>query len=383
MASSQTLTDSALNTIQTRIQEVFSGDTPSRYTKNYPGFTAKALFAQNRARMSPIFNNSGLCIGQEVIWLKTNTLTADYNGDGSDDNTNCTIADGQFPESDKVTYNDNIRVRKNVTVEDDLCNDLFNDAALSLDGQERAATLVAHQLGDAVIAVRKALDARFVTFVNANRTGVNNDANLPAYITFNGTADQFEADGSYFQTPDFLTDIDALVANNGMMEYFLLSGRRNFYNAVVNSDFHRLNDNERDLVRFDTADIYFDIRTLDAQLNTADGTSGQGYTFAIGAGTYALWNRVELPAVPTLIHAKDNIWGFYVEDPELMIWENGLMRPVRYHVLYQEACAGRRANGVPYGKHSFEVYFEGGLTVAPPDIDGHTGILKMVGVAGV
>lgn len=377
------MTDSALNTIQSKIMDVFGGDTPSKYTRNYPGYTAKALFANQAARMSPIFNNSGRCIGQEVIWLKTNTLTADYNGDGSDDETNCAIADGQFPESDVVTYNDNVRIRKNVTVTDGLCNDLFNDAALSLDGQQRAATLIAHQMGDAIVAIRKALDARLITFVNANRTGVNNDANLPDYLTFNGTSDQFEADAALFQEPDFLTDIDALVANNGMMNYFMLSGRRNFYNAVVNSQYRRDNSDERDHARFDMADIWFDKRLLDAQLNTADGTTGQGYTFAIGEGTYALWNRVELPAIPTLIHAKDNIWGFYVEDPELMIRENGILRPVRYHVLYQEGCAGRQANGVPYGKHSFEVYFEGGLAVAPPDTDGHTGILKMVGIAGV
>lgn len=380
MASSQTLTDAALNDIQSKITEVFAGDGPYKYSRNYPGFSAQAILSRNSARTNPIFSN-GQCIGQEIHWLKTNTLTLDYNGDGSDDNTECEVADGQFPESDKATLTDNVRVRKNVTVEDNLCGSLFNDSPASLDGRDRAATLVADELSQAMLAVRTGLDQRIIDFLDTNKTGVNNDANLPSYINFNGTADQFEADASYFQSADFLTDVDALVANNRMMSYFMLSGRRNFYNAVTNSDFRRLNDDERYLVRFDTADIIFDIRTLDSRLNTAAGTTGQGFTFAIGEGTYAIWNRVEVPSVPTQIDFDK--WAFYIEDPFLTIRENGVLRPVRYTVLYQKSCVGRQAGGLPYFSHNFELFYEGGLAAAPADSDGHTGILKLAGIPGV
>ncbi|MFZ7152198.1 MAG: hypothetical protein ACO1HP_00370, partial [Bacteroidota bacterium] len=78
------------------------------------------------------------------------------------------------------------------------------------------------------------------------------------------------------------------------------------------------------------------------------------------------------------------LWEFYLEDPILQIRQpDGSMAPLRYEVVYQKVCQGRDANTRHNDLHRFEVKFLGGIAVAPPGIDGETGIVKFKAVAGV
>lgn len=379
------ITSAALLDIQAMIEEVFQGDTPNKYPYNEPGFVAGGLMERNSAQLDPILTSGGLVRGFDIHYLTPGATTITQNDTPATVAAalDCDVDAGIFPTSAVKTLNHTKSIVANVTVDDNLAGSLFNDDPTNLGGRERAATLIQERFMKAFKDLRQQLDYWMIDFIHASRTGVNNDTALPSHLTFNGTDDRFEVNASYFQTPDFLTDIDALVANNNIMNYFMVSGRRNFYNAVVNSDFRRLNDDERYLTRFDTADMFFDIRNMDSRLATTTGQAGAGFTFAVGEGSYAVWNYADIKPVPVVTDTTKQTWAFTVQDPRLMINFNGLLRPVVYEVLYQKVCVNRDTLGRQYWDHRFEIRFIGGVDKAPAAADGHTGILELMSTPGV
>lgn len=374
-----TLTSAALLDIQAMIGEVFQGDTPNKYPYNEPGHVAAGLMERNSARLDPVLTQGGLVRGFDVHYLTPGSSTITQNDAPATVKAalDCDVDAGQFPTSAVETYNHNKAIVANVTVDDDVAGSLFNDSPLST-GRERVTTLIQERFLKAFKDMRLALDQWSIDFLHASRTPVNNDGTLPSTITFNATDDRFESAAANFQDADFLTDIDALVANNDIMNYFMVSGRRNFYNAVTNSDFRRANDNERYLTRFDTADMFFDIRNMDARLATATSQPGAGFTFCVGEGTYAMWNYADEKPSPVLTDSAKGTWAFTVTDPLLMINFNGVLQPVTYEVLYQKVCVNRDNLLRQYWDHRFEIRFLGGLAKAPAASDTHTGILELM-----
>jgi hypothetical protein len=379
------ITSAALLDIQAMIEEVFQGDTPNKYPYNEPGFVAGGLMERNAAQLDPVLNSGGLVRGFDIHYLTPGSTTITQNDTPANVKAalDCDVDEGQFPTSAVKTLNHNKAIVANVTADDNLVGSLFNDNPTSMDGRERAGTLIQERFQKAFKDLRQQLDYWLIDFLHASRTGVNNDSALPSHLTFNGADDRFEAAASYFQNADFLTDIDAMVANNDIMDYFMVSGRRNFYNAVVDSRFRRENDHERYLTRFDTAKVFFDIRNMDARLATATGQSGAGFTFAVGEGTYAIWNYADIKPVPVLTDTTKQTWAFTVQDPRLMINFNGVLQPVTYEVLYQKVCVNRGDLLTQFWDHRFEIRFLGGVDKAPASADGHTGILEMMSIAGV
>lgn len=379
------ITSAALLDIQAMIDEVFQGDTPSKYPYNEPGFVAAGLMERNNVQLDPVLNSGGLVRGFDIHYLEagSTTITQDDVPATVKAALDCDVAEGEFPSSAVKTLNHNKALVAAVTADDNLVGSLFNDSPRSMDGRERAATLIQERFKKAFKDLRLKLDQWSIDFLHASRTGVNNDTTLPSYLTFNATDDRFEADASYFQSADFLTDIDAAVANNDIMNYFMISGRRNFYNAVVDGRFRRENDHERYLTRFDTSDMFFDIRNMDKRLSDATSQAGAGFTFAVGEGTYAVWNYADPKPVPVLTDTTKQTWAFTVQDPRLMINFNGVLQPVTYEVLYQKVCKNRNDLLNQYWDHRFEIRFLGGIDKAPASGDGHTGILEMMSVPSV
>lgn len=375
------LSESALVKMQGKLSGMFAGDTPTQYGYNEPGFAAAALMENQGAETRDI-NIPGVKQGKQVLWLKPGSSTITQSGLPATVAAAlaCDVGSGQFPESDKLEYNDNVAEVAVVSVEDNVLDNFYNDAPTAIAGTDKVATLLAERMRKAQKDLRQKLDLRVPAFLHANRTTVNNASILPNGITFSEDDDRFVvADASRFSNPDLLTELDVIVANNNMQSYFMLSGQRNFYSAVVNSEFRQRNADERFLARFGTANMYFDIRNLDATLDT--GSDGFGFTFAIGEGTYAIWNRTESPMLPTQIDYDK--WRFTIPDEVLMINENGILRPVYYEVVYQKVCVGRDDHTHHYFRHNFEIKFLGGIAAAPADSDGHTGILEIVGQQGV
>ncbi len=375
----QNVTSSALVALQAEIESVFTGDTPTRYPYNEPGFTTAALMENHTARLNPLLTTGGVTQAFEVHYMVAgaDTITQDTTPATAQAALTCDLADGIFPVTGKQTLNHNTFIASSVSVDDDIQDSLFQRNATSADGRQRAAVLVAERFRKAIADITRRLDLRAINFLHATRTPVNNDLTLPDYLTFDAATDRFEAAAPLFQSADFLTDIDAVVANNDIMDYVMVSGRRNFFNAVTNAQFRQDNDNERYLRRFGTANIFFDIRNLDATLASA----GEGYTFAVGQGTYSMWNYAIERPVPVQIN--EDKWIFTVRHPSLQIRQNGVLRPVILNVLYERTCGGRDAFVNPTFKHTFEISYQGGLYAAPAAGDGHTGILEMVSIPGI
>lgn len=370
----QNLTSSALNNVQERLYSMFGPDTPySSQQFTYPADTINALFRENTVRTSPVLVNDQ-CIGMEVKFLDWGSNGPAYTGVPGSDSLACDLASGDDATANTKTYVDNILVRDNYNVDDNLCGNLFNDAPGNRDKQAQAATIIAQGLAKCMSNIREGLNTTAVTFLNATRSPVNLDNNLPEYITFDNTNDYYEANKTYYQDPRFLTDINFTAQNNNINSFFLITGRKNFANAFTDSRYLRLNDNQRNYVQFDDFSMYVDPRAIDSALSSAN-------TFVVGRGSYVVWNRTWSTPVPFQI--DEDKWEFSVRDPFLMIMENGVMRPVTYEVVYQRTCAGRDTNTRHYFNHEFEVKFLGGIDEAPPAPNTHTNIMRWIAVEGV
>lgn len=368
----QNLTSAALNNVQLRLYDMFGNDTPYRSQQfTYPAETVNALFRENTARVNEVLVN-GQCIGVEAKFLDWGSASG-YTGVPGSDSLSCDLASGADAAAGTKTYTNNLLVRQNYNVGDDVCGSLFNDSPNARDGRDRAATLIAEGLAFCMRHIREGLNTTAVTFLNATKSPVNLDSNLPSYISFDDTNDYYEAAESYFQDPRFLTDINFTALNNNIESFFLITGRKNFANALTDSRYLRLNDNQRNFVQFDDFNMYIDPRAIDSALSTAN-------TFVVGRGSYVAWNRSWSTPVPYQI--DEDKWEFSVRDPFLMINENGVMRPVIYEVVYQKTCSGRDTNTRHVFSHEFEVKFLGGIDEAPPAPNTHTNIMRWIAVEG-
>ena len=370
-------TATAKNRLQVAI-DTFAMAGPSKYELNYQVESIKVMLDQMQINPEPIMVGSE-CIGFDVHWIKSGDETLNYNGtatqgEGGLEQT-CDLATGIEAESESVTYSDNVRIISVVDIDDNLCGNTI-----------QFAELVNWNLRKAMDRIRRALNVRAVNFFNSNAQ-VNLDAGVTDIDNGNGAwavnADTItiEVPTADFADPDALAYVDAVVINNNFMgEYFLLSGRTNWYKGVYNAPFYNLNDDGRNqLAQYGNKPIYFDIRDLDRTLTGAN-------TFAVDPWAYTVWNRIYSASTEPVQRDSDigALWEFYLEDPILQIRQpDGSMAPLRYEVVYQKVCQGRDANTRHNDLHRFEVKFLGGIAVAPPGIDGETGIVKFKAVAGV
>jgi len=254
-----------------------------------------------------------------------------------------------------------------------------------LPESERGAELVTEALTQLMQKNRSAIDEKLVELLNTNRQTTNYDGNLAPYVTFDNTNDVFDLDTfTRFQTPDTLTDIDAILQNNDILQYFLLGGRNAFYNAIVNSQFRQENDNERFLRRFGTVRIANDIRRMDGKLNTLDSTSGNTYLFGIADGSYVMGNFNYFNDVPVqLIRQENPTFVFRIPDPVIQINQEGRLQPLYHDVIHTTKCGGSDGRGIPTALHEFTVMTKMIWDVAPTDTAGRTGILKFKAPVGV
>jgi hypothetical protein len=381
MAAAQDLTASVLNRIQRKMSEVFTaGATPilDADPNLNKAATVGALLENTNARMNPI-TQGRTCVGMDVYHIDgaftpDDTVLEDFSSE------DCDLTPDNYPETVETSYDHNWYEQESIAVSDADCDNLFNNPAA--EGSDRVAELIAHQLGLALISLRSKMNASAIAFLAAGATGVNRDLNLPTYITFNGATDEFEVDlDGFFQRPESLTDLDAVRLNNDMPSYFMISGRKNFYNNVVDSRFLRLNDDQRSLARWDTqmntGPMFFDINRLDSTLTGAN-------TFMIYPGSYAMWNVGLYTPQPRVVDPSTNLFAYSITDPSgLMIRENGVLRPVVYNVHYQYVCKGTDVLGRNIFEHVWQIRFLGGKALAPAATDGHTAILHFTDQFGI
>ena len=337
--------------------------------------TFAGLAENNRADMSPILDPSGTCVGMNVYHIDgafTPDAT-DYSGGFA--TATCDIGTGNEPVSVETSYEHNLFERDTFSIEDGDCDNLFVNP--SAEGMDRVTEMIATKMMRTMVSLRVKLNAAATTFLGANSTAVNRDADLKSYMTFDIPTSQFRVNlAGFFQDPDALTEIDLVSDLNDLPSYFIHSGPNNFYNAVQDARFRRLNDDQRYLIRFETdlaAPISFDKR-LDSAL-------GGRNTFAIAPESYALWNVQLYGTQPTLVQESDGIWVYSAPDPNLLISDRGVIRPVYYNITYQKKCDGQTKLGKRKNIHAFQIDYVGGLSAAPAATDNHTGILRFVDIS--
>jgi len=369
--AAQNLTASALTYIQARLTEMFSPDqtTPSRYPWVDHIETARSMLREHSANISPITNAQGDCVAYKVYWLKKGADTIVHNSTPAGYTVAADLTSGQGPVSVEKSYTNNFKIVSLVEIDDDICGNVFKNPGSP--GAEQAATLIQNRLMTAMYDIRSKLNTKWVNFLDTNKTSVNNDSSLPAGVSFGSSLYSVTTGTLSMQEPDTLTDLAAIAANNDLQDYFWIGGRYHFYNAVVNSDYRRLNDAERDHIRFDDWRMYFDIKNLDNTL------SGQN-SFVVDPGSYVFWDHVNDGRTRQPEQVKDLSFEYYIEDPMLLVNDNGLLRPLRYNVYYQQSVnsAGNTTEHRRTKTHRWEVTLHGGQYVAPPAEDNHTGILK-------
>lgn len=368
--AAQDISSGALNDIQIKLSEMYPTDTPSKYPfKDFIG-TARALLENNDGRPSTtMVTANGECVGTQVHWLTKGGTSLSYTGTGTSPSLslNCDLADGEGAITDNQTYENNVVEIANGYVLDNECGNIWDFQTLS-----------AHQLARLMFDIRASMNARCVTFLNSAKSAVNNDADVTAGnvdgVSFASSTFDVSSTVLPFNDPDTLTVLDTIVANNAMDTSFWVAGRNAFYNAVVNSQYHRLNDNERDLVRFDDYNMFFDTKNLDSSLTGKN-------LFAVGVGSYLFWNT-EVYDSPQFTQIDDTKWVAVMPDPILRYRNStGGLVPVMYNVVYQKVCGNRNSSSLKHQiKHRWEVRLQGGLVQAPASEDNHTGILKFMSV---
>lgn len=363
----QTITAAALLKAQSRIAEAYAGDTPSKYPFNEPAMSAAALLMENSSFTQSAFTEDGNYRGKEINWIQAGSTTITNNTTPDSATQTCDLSSTVGATSAAKLYSNNMLISAEVEVTDDTYGSVLN-----------TEDLIDNRFMKAMRDIRNALNTKVVNFLDSNKTPINNDSNLPDAITFNGTSDIYEVDTTAIdlQSPDGLTDLDALAMNNDMAEWFYLTGRHNFYNNIVDAQYRQLNDNQRHLARFfDPAyNIYTDPRSLDATLTGKN-------TFVVGNGTYALWDYIHPGKSTVPVQVSADKWEYMITDPVLMINENGVLRPLRYNVYYTRECTSVNKNvGNRTFLHKWEISLLGGLHEAPASEDTHTGILRVQGV---
>ena len=364
--AAQNLTASALTFVQGRLNALFaeSQTTPARYPWVNHLATANAMLSEHKATTSPILNAQQDCVGFRVYWLKKGDTTIAYNSTPGSFTTACTLPSGQGPVSDTQTYTNNFAIVSRVQVNDDLCGNLFRDGGADHDAQ--ATTVIMERMKTAVWDINNALNTKFINFLDTNKTSVNGDSTLPTGVGFGSSTYTVTESTLSMQEPDTLTDLDAIAINNDLQDYFYVAGRNHFYNAKVNSDYRRANDNERDHMRFDDWRMYHDIKNLDSTLSGSN-------SFIVDPGSYVFWDFVNKERGMAPRQIQDNTWEYFMNNPILGF--NG--RPLRLSVTYQKVCDSINTTQMRKTyNHVWEIILHGGLYVAPPSEDTHTGILK-------
>lgn len=364
--AAQNVSTGDLNDVQVLLSEMYAGDTPSKYPfKDFIG-TARALLENNDGTPSTtMVMANGECIGTQVHWLTKGATSLSYSGTGTTPSLSlsCDLAAGEGAIANAQTYENNLVKISNVNILDNVCGNIWDFQTLS-----------AHQLARAMFDIRASLNASAITFLDGAKSAVNNDADVTAGnvdgVSFASSTFSVSSTVLPWNDPDSLTVLDTIIANNAMDTSFWVGGRNSFYNAIVNSQYHRLNLDERDQVRFDAYNMFFDVKNLDSSLTGKN-------LFGVGVGSYLFWNT-DVYETTQFTQIDENKWVAAIPDPVLK-YKNGTgaLVPVMYNVVYQKICSARNSSSLKHQiSHKYEVRLQGGLVQAPASEDNHTGILK-------
>lgn len=356
---------STLQVLQARADEVFSGG-PMNYELMYPTPILNKFTAAQTARPNPRLTG-GVCVGMDVKWLQMGTHAASLDS-SSASGGDCTVADGFKADSVSLSYDNNIFLKWNTTVDLSDCNNIFQ----ANEKREKQMMKVFYN-------IRKALQAKVLTFLDAQKQD-NLDAMLAAgnvtgfrgaYVE-NADGKTIEVPADEFQHPQSFSYLRSVAANNNMYDFYFLGGRDTFNHERYNAQFTALNDDGRNLAAtFATEDLTVDDRTMDQQL-------GGSNLFAVDPASYLFWNVSWSPSDELVFHTE-NKFSFAITLNDILMYNaQGILAPVRLEVEMNRDCVGRDALDRRIYAEKYEIGFVGGLVASPTGADGETGVLKFV-----
>lgn len=352
---------------QAKVQEYWRSPGPWNAEFSHPVDTVRALFSKQTASASEV-QNGGRVIGQRVYWPKSGVDSITHNGTSAP-SLDCTLENGTQLETDEKIYTDNVFVFSNVAL---------TETDLRQKNMYSPEELIAQTLIKGMNDIRKKLNVLGINFLNANK-----QANLDSLVTSSDLGNgnwAVNADLATIEIPvddarneDAIVEWETVLRNNDFNgSYFIISGRKNWRLAFDTSMYKARNDDQRSIMAtFGAYDMFWDVRDLDQTLTEFN-------SFAVDPNAYLFVNKSYSSLVP--VQKSETLWEYYIEDPDLMIMENGVMRPVRYEVVMQRKCSTRNSDTSIALDHQFEIKYLGQKNVAPPGIDGQTGIQKLVAV---
>ena len=355
-----TLTPSNSLTQQAIINDAWNDVELTHLYKDYtrPVESIKALIANQGMRSQLTFDDGGnVCTGFKAWWVGGADHTLDHSDTTPRDFAACGPAAGDDLDTVSLSYDIDKHLEMDVQCSDNLCgNDVeFNELA--------AKTLLS-----AMKAIRKQLNTDAIDFLEAN-----NMTNGSSYGGYTQAGDITYVPGTWDST--ILSVFNIHAAQNEIQNWRLLNGT-NLAEHYNNAQFQRLNDDQRSFAsQLASIPMDWDILDLDANVGTPT-------TFLYNPNMIGFINMVNYDTpIPTPIPGLDNVYGYYVEDPELMYRHvdrlgNVSMRPVRYDVVYAATCDGKSTYGKRVSTHRWEVAFRGSLTLGPATTVAETTILQ-------
>lgn len=358
----QSISASALVNAQAAMEEYFASPNPTKYAYYKPAFSANAFLRNTSALTSAAFDSFGKFTGVNVYFFRKGSTSITHNGTVDAATQACDIGEGVGPTTAAKSYTNEVKIISKVEVQDDFFGNVRS-----------VEEAIAERQMAAMADLRDAIDTRVINFLVSNKTTVNTDTALPDGITFNAGTNTFDVDRTTVdvQNPDGLTELDRVAMGNDLGEYYYLTGGSNFYSAMKNAQYRVQNDNERNLIAFQDYELYADPRM---ERNT--NLSGIKPTFAVGKNTYAAWDYIHSGLSTTPVEVGPDRYEYYVSDPNLLINDNGTIRPIRYSVRYTRECSGvnKLVNRETY-MHRWEISYTGNIILSPQDTNSHTGIL--------
>jgi hypothetical protein len=362
------LTASQLVSAQAKIWDYWKEPNPAVVEFLTTADTAGLLMKRQTARMSPI-QNGKRTIGFDVKWLKSGVNSIIHDATSLPAGLDCTLENGTALDSDSKTYTDNMFIVSAVS---------FNDQDVEQKNLFTIDEIIAQTLMKGMADLRQKINLRAINFLNANKQ--QNLDTLVSDSDLSGTPWAVNADGATIEFPvadakneDAISELKVILKNNGFKgEWLLLNGRHNWRLLRDVAPFKALNDDQRSI---QGALRSFNMSWDEIDMDT---TLGGRNSFAVDPNSYIFINRSYSSLVP--VQKSPTQWEYYVEDPILMVNENGRLRPFRYEVIYQRVCSDRNSDSSLSFDHQFELKALGQIHTSPDGINGETGMMRIKAV---
>lgn len=313
--------------------------------------TARALLPRQTAKADPILKGNK-CVGATAWYFRPSAADVLSQVDGL---SGCALPTASQGQTLSKEFETTVLAASSAALLDNRCDNLQNF-------QDELARQVQHIMSEnrrklnrttIIGGLTAAAQDNIDTFINAAW-----DDSLPRIIAPT-------ADFSY----DNLNEFRIVAENNGMGEFFFVSGRLfndDKWMAMLNA----MNETQRNqMLAWNQREIYFDTRDLDQ-------TMTKKTAFAIDVNSYLFWNTFRSTPTVTLTDTALQIYTWVIADPILTWNDGGVTRPVMHEFEMKKVCSDRDAQAFMQSTYTLWGRIIGGFETVPEGPNGETGIME-------